>query len=78
MYFIFARDLPPMGLTFMVCDVKEPIISFSLMLKMGHKAHLQPGDMHLNVHGYRLPLVHEESHFWVDADSFVEPPEDLK
>ena len=64
-----------LGFTFTVCDVKEPILSFSKLLDEGCDCTLKPGDLHLGNADKRVPLHHEDRHFYTYPESFHHPEE---
>ena len=70
-----VEDAPTIAITFTVCDVTEPIISFFELMERGCSAILQPGDLHLDLNDLTVPLFKEDKHFYAYPLAFAFPDE---
>ena len=66
---VYIKMLPdmdaPVGLTFTVCNVREPILSFRQMKDRGYGCSLQE-DSYLQISdNLKIPIVEEGQHFYI-------------
>ena len=62
----------PVGITFVVCDVKEPLVSFSQMLKSGYACSLSSEEKVLQLNeSITIPLHQEGQHFYIKPAAFM-------
>ena len=67
---IFFNMLPDkneaVGITFKVCDVQEPVLSFSQILKRGYGCSLTSAQMELHLgKDFKIPIHQEGHHFYI-------------
>ena len=55
----------PIAITFIVCDVHQPILSFSQLFKQGCTCTMNQEKMYLDFGDLKVPLEQEAEHFYI-------------